>query len=121
MSIKFFLILYSIYRLEKDKIVDGVFSSFSGKGLVHITHSLSLSSVLHVPSFVSMDVIFFESQPYFSSSLIPLHGKIQDKVVSREDEIEKEIWGSSIIIKPKVSETKSVPANGKVELEKKYK
>ena len=68
-----------------------------------------------------MDVTFFESQPYFSSSQIPLQGEIQDKVVSCEDENEEEIWVSSSMIQPKVPEAKSVPADGKVELEKKDK
>ena len=36
---------------DKVKIVDGTVSSVSGKGLVRISPSLSLSSVLHVPSF----------------------------------------------------------------------
>ena len=49
-----------------------------------------------------MDVTFFESQPYFSSSQIPLQEEIQDKVVSCEDENEEEIWVSSNMIQPKV-------------------
>ena len=36
---------------DKVKIADGTFSSVSGKGLVHATSSLPLSTVLHVPSF----------------------------------------------------------------------
>ena len=39
----------------KDKVrtVDGNFSSVSGKGVIHISDSLSLSSVLHVPNFLT--------------------------------------------------------------------
>lgn len=36
---------------EKVYIVDGTISSVSGKGLLHATSSLPLSSVLHVPNF----------------------------------------------------------------------
>ena len=54
-----------------------------------------------------MDVTFFESQPYFSSSQTPLQGEIQDKVVSCEDENEEEIWVSSSMIQPKVPELNS--------------
>ena len=36
---------------DKVKITNGTISSVSGKGVVHITHSLSLSSVLRVSSF----------------------------------------------------------------------
>ena len=32
-------------------VVDGTFSSISGKGTIHATPSVSLSSVLHVPNF----------------------------------------------------------------------
>ena len=39
--------------------------------------------------FVYMDVTFFKSQSYFSSSPIPLQREIQDKVVSCEDKNEK--------------------------------
>ena len=38
---------------DKVKIADDIFSSISGKCLMHITSSFSLSSVLHVPSFVA--------------------------------------------------------------------
>ena len=61
-----------------------------------------------------MDVTFFESQPYFLSSQPPLQEEIHDKVVSYEDENEEEIWVSSSMIQPKMSETKSIIADDKV-------
>ena len=36
---------------DKVRIADGTFSSVSGKGLIHATPSLPLTSVLHVPRF----------------------------------------------------------------------
>ena len=36
---------------DRIKIIDGTFSSVSGKGLVHASPSLLLSTVFHVPSF----------------------------------------------------------------------
>ena len=68
-----------------------------------------------------MDVTFFESQPYFSSSQIPLQGEIEDKVVSCEDENEEEIWVFSSIIQSKVPEAKSVSVDGNVKSKKKDK
>ena len=45
---------YTLYTsLDKVKIIDGTFSSISGKCLVYITPSLSLFYILHIPSFAA--------------------------------------------------------------------
>ena len=68
-----------------------------------------------------MNVTFFESKLYFLSSHPSLQGEIQDKVVSCKDKNDEEIWVSSSMIQPKVLEGKSVPADSKVDSEKKDK
>jgi hypothetical protein len=49
--------MFSSYNLcsgrQKVKIVDGSLSSVSGKGSIHVTTSLSLSFVLHIPYFAA--------------------------------------------------------------------
>ena len=68
-----------------------------------------------------MNVTFFESQLYFSSSQPPFQGEIQDKLISCEDENWEEIWVSSSMIQQKVPEAKSVVADIKVKSENKDK
>ena len=47
--------LFSVYKpssgQDKVRIADGTVSSISRKGLVHVTPTIHLSSVLHVPNF----------------------------------------------------------------------
>ena len=72
-------------RQDKVKIADGTVSSVSGKGLVRVSPSLSLSSVLHVPSFSNnlLSISRITRDQNCSVTFFPSHCIFQDLITRR--------------------------------------
>ena len=70
---------------DKVKIADGIVSSIFGKGLVQVSPSLSLSSVLHVPSFpISLlSISRITRNQNCSVTFFPSHCVFQDLLMRR--------------------------------------
>lgn len=70
---------------DRVKIADGTFSSVSGKGLVHASPSLPLSTVFHVPSFSTnlLSISKITQDLNCSVSFFPSHCVFQDLITGK--------------------------------------
>ena len=83
-------LVFSAYKpysgQDKVKIVDGTISSVSGKSLVRVSTSLSLSSVLHVSSFSNnlLSISRLTRDKNCSVTFFPSHCVFQDLITRRK-------------------------------------